>query len=167
MYCVCIRLLDLSRYKLLYLVCNMRKGSFGRLRKVSFQISLCSPHRLIWNDTFCFMYLFCLQHAYFSTKSNGVVKLLRKCPKVPFCALQVIYGWISRSKNFQNFYLSSCDFALVLTIRQRRINYLPEPNFNSKDEQTSGFFWPGFQNYLTQLSSIPFPKQSLVFTCLQ
>ena len=27
--------------------CNTRKGTFGRLRKVSFQISLRSPHRLI------------------------------------------------------------------------------------------------------------------------
>ena len=59
---------------IVYMVCNTWKGTFGRLLKVSFQISLRSPHRLIWNDTFCFMYLFCLQQIYCSTKSNGVVK---------------------------------------------------------------------------------------------
>ena len=44
------------------MACNTRKGTLGRLRKVSFQISL------------RFMYLFCLQQVYCSTKSNGVVK---------------------------------------------------------------------------------------------
>ena len=53
---------------------NTQKGAFGRLRKMSFQISLRSPRRLISNDIFLFMYLFCLQQVYFSTKSNGVVK---------------------------------------------------------------------------------------------
>ena len=57
-----------------YMACNRQKGTFRRLRKVSFQIGLRSPHRLIWNDTVRFMYLFCLQQVYCSTKSKGVVK---------------------------------------------------------------------------------------------
>ena len=57
-----------------YMACNTRKGTFGCLHRVSFQISMPSPYRLIWNDTFRFMYLFCLQKVYFSTKSDGVVK---------------------------------------------------------------------------------------------
>ena len=57
-----------------YMACNRRKENFGRLRKVSFQISLCSLHRLICNGIFRFMHFFCLQQVYCSTKSNGVVK---------------------------------------------------------------------------------------------
>ena len=40
------------------MACNMRKGTFERFRIVSFQISLRSPHRLIWNDNFRFMPIF-------------------------------------------------------------------------------------------------------------
>ena len=65
---------------------NMPQRTFGYLRKVSFQISLRSLRRLIWNDTFrfmYFMYFYCLEEIYFSTKSNVVVK----------CRLGDCAGW--------------------------------------------------------------------------
>ena len=41
-----------------YMACNLQKGTFAHLHKVSFQISLCSRHRLIRNVTFHFIYFF-------------------------------------------------------------------------------------------------------------
>ena len=75
------------------MACNRRKGTFGYLRRVSFQmasstrkgtfghsrklssrISLLSLRRLIRNDTFHFYVFSCFEPAYLSLKSNEIVK---------------------------------------------------------------------------------------------
>ena len=47
-----------------YMACNTQKGAVGRLRKVSFQISLHIPRKLIWNDTFHYMYFFYIKSTF-------------------------------------------------------------------------------------------------------
>ena len=117
-----------------YLACNTRKGTFGYLFKVSSRISMHSPRRLIWDDTFRFMYFSVwsksiLAQNLMSRKVQSRISLRKLCrlirydtlckyPKVPFRVLQanIIY-WKRRasiSARKKTLTYQTCDVDIVL-----------------------------------------------------